>query len=562
MNRPALLLTALLLPALLVGASVVPRERIVASPRGTWYVIVQPGGEFDVVQRSSEAPPMRSREGKDPITDEQLRLGATAEELMRSVGMLPGLRPDPGDGVVGGGKLRSDPLDRMHVFEDGSGLIARYASGPTQFENIEPIREPDGSDVALVAMDVTKLGPTRAEARFVHLYTLKDATFWGDAQRQLLLMVAGGGNVVLTAQDGAILLDRTRGKRPKMLAWSLQERVVVPAPVESLFEQMGSLQAQDGLTALLLAREMEPKGVIEPLQRLVRDAEVPHVTRLHAAATLRASGLLHGNQTILATAWGVDHARPEEQPIPWADGVPADADPVRDFAIRMLPVSHGDAAIDDLVSMSLGDDERLAEVAEDALQQGPWPKGGRYLQTMAWLARDRGRPTAMRALATRMLVSVSDERIGDLLTWLAAEPEPEISEPVLEVYGDRVGDEALVATIRKGLLAADLQEASLLAAVAALADRAWRSEAARDALIGMIPSGDEPPADDDDSALPVVPDSVLAALGALWRVQDPRVPALLDTWAQHEAPDAAAAAEHSRSIRAWQARQASVDPAR
>ena len=556
MTRPALLLLALLLPAAALAGPVVPRERIIASPQGTWYVIVQPGGDFDIIKRSPDAPPMRSREGNAPITDAQLRLGATAEELKRSTGMLPGLRPDPGDAVLGGGTLRGDPLDRIHVFEDGSGLIARYASGPTEYADIEPIREPDGSDVALVAVDVVRIGPNRDPASYLHLYTLKDATFWGDAERRLLVMVAGGANVVVTAEEGATLLNRIQGKRPKMVAWSLESHEVVPAPVESLYKQMSSLQSQTGLTALLLARELEPSGVLKPLEALVRDHRLPHATRLHAAATLRASGMLHGNRTILATAHGLDRARPEEQPIPRADGVAADADPMREFAIRVLPVSHGDAAIDNLLRLALGTDERVAEVAEATLAQGPWSETSTYLETMARLARDRAQPTARRALATRMLVSQSDDRIGELLTWLAAETEPEISEPVLEVYGDRVGDDELVARIGAGLAAADLEHASLLSGVAALGDRAWRSEGARSAILALIPDPGVGAADDDDSALPAVAESVLVALGTLWRVDDPRVPAILDVWAEHAAPDAAAAARHSQAIRAQLTRRA------
>ncbi len=554
MRRTTAFLLAALLPIIaLAAAPVVPREQIIAAPQGAWYVIVQPGGEFDIVKRSPDAPPMRSREGKAPITDEQLRLGATAEEVMRSAGMLPGLRPDPGDAVLGGGQLRGDPLDRMHVFDDGSGLIARYSAGPTQFESIEPIREPDGADVALIAVDTTTTGPDRTATNYVHLYTLKDATFWGDAERQLVVMVAGGANVVLTADKGATLLNRTQGKRPRMIAWSLATREVVTAPMDSLYTQMTSLQAKAGITALLLAREMDPEGVLEPLKAVVRDPQLPHVTRLHAAATLRASGLTDGNRTILSTAHGLDRASPEEQPVPWADGVPADSDPSRDFAIRVLPVSHGDASIDDLLGMALGDDERIAEIAEASLESGPWPSDSRWLETMALLARDRNRPTATRALATRMLVTRSDDRIGELLTWLAAEPEPEIHEPVLEVYGDRIGDEPLVARITRGLAAEDLTHESLLAAVGALADRTWRSEEARSALLGLVPDPTEATGDDDDSARPDVPESVLVALGALWRVDDPRVPPLLDAWAQHPVPDAAAVANHSRSIRAWRA---------
>ncbi len=289
MRRATTVLLAALLPAFALAAPVVPREQIIASPQGTWYVIVQPGGDFDIVKRSPDAPPMRSREGKAPITDEQLRLGATAEEVMRSAGMLPGLRPDPGDAVYGGGQLRGDPLHRRHVFYDGSGLIARYSKGPTQFDGIEPIREPDGADVALVAVDSTTTGPDRTPTNYVHLYTLKDATFWGDAERQLVVMVAGGANVVLTADRGAVLLNRTQGKRPRMIAWSLASREVVTAPMESLYTQMMSLQAKPGITALLLAREMEPEAVLEPLKAIVRDPRLPHVTRLHAAAPLRAA---------------------------------------------------------------------------------------------------------------------------------------------------------------------------------------------------------------------------------------------------------------------------------
>jgi hypothetical protein len=560
MRRATVFLFAALLPAFALGGPTVPREQIIASPQGAWYVIVQPGGEFDVVQRSADAPPMRSREGKAPITDQQLRLGATAEEVMRSAGMLPGLRPDPGDAVLGGGQLRADPLDLMHVFDDGSGLIARYSKGPTQFDGISPIREPDGADIALVAVDTTTTGPNRTTTNYVHLYTLKDATFWGDAERQLVVMVAGGANVVLTADKGAVLLNRTQGKRPRMVAWSLATREVVSAPMESLYTQIMSLQAQAGITALLLAREMEPEAVLEPLKAVVKDLRLPHVTRLHAAATLRASGLTHGNRTILSTAHGLDRSRPEEQPIPLADGVPADADPSRDFAIRVLPVSHGDQAIDDLLGMALGEDERIAALAEAALEQGPWPADSRWLETMALLARDRGRPTATRALATRMLVSRSDDRVGELLTWLAAEPEPEISEPVLDVYGDRIGDEPLIARITAGLAAEDLAYESLLAGVGALGDRAWRSEDARSALLGLVPDPTAPTADDDDddSALPEVPDRVLVALGALWRVDDPRVPPLLDAWAQHPVSEAASAADHSRSIRAWRDRRSAL----
>lgn len=553
--RRLVLLAALLIPAAAVAGTVVPRERIVASPHGGWYVIVQPEGEFDIVKRSPEAPPMRSREGKAPITDEQLRLGATAEELKRSVGLLPGLRPDPGDAVYGGARLRRDPLDRMHVFDDGSGVVARYSKGPSQFEGIEPIREADGSDVALVAIEEDTIGPERTKARFVHLYTLKDATFWGDAKRELVVMIAGGANVVLTANKGATILERGRGRRPKMLAWSMAEKQTVPPPLESLFEQMDSLQSQAGLTALLLAREIAPKKVLDPLQEIVRNPLIPHVTRLHAATTLRASGRLHGNATILRTAWGRDKKSAAEQAIPFADGVPADVDPLRDFAIRVLPVSHGDGAIDDLVRLATGEDEHLAEVAEAALREGPWPKSSRYLSTMALLARDLDRPVAVRALATRLLVDSSDKRIGELLTWLAGDPEPSVSEPVLEVYGDRVGDAEIVARIQSGLSKDDLDPASLSAAVATLAERAWRSEEARDALLALVPDAEAPAAgDDDDSALPTVPDSVLVALGALWRVEDPRVDPLLEAWAAHAVPEAAKAAEHSQSIRARAAR--------
>lgn len=548
MRLLCLAFATLLLPAMASANNVVPKEQIIASPQGTWYVIVQPRGDFDIVKRSPEAPPMRNREGKAPVTDAQLRLGATADEVMRSAG-LPGLRPDPGDAIFGGGRLRNDPLDRMHVFDDGSGFVARYAKGPSNFEGVEPVREADGSDVALIAVDSKEIGPQRTPTRFVHLYTLKDAIFWGDAGRNLVVMVAGGANVVLTEARGARILERGRGRRPTMLAWSLTENTTVDAPLESLFEQMSSLQSRAGLTALLLAREIAPKEVLEPLQSLVLDPKIPHVTRLHAATTLRAHGRLHGTRTILRTAWGLDKPTPAEQPIAHDDGVPGEAEPLRDFAISVLPASHGDGAIDDLVRLATGEDERIAEIAEAALLEGPWPETSRFLPTMAHLARDRSKPVPVRALATRLLVARSDARVGELMTWLAGEAEAAISEPVLEVFGDRIGDEPVIAAIQKGFAADDLEESSLRAGLATLAERSWRSEAAREAVLALVPEPEAGAlADDDDSAVAEADARVILALGTLWRIDDPRVAALLDAWSRHDDARAAKAAQHSAEL--------------
>ncbi|MCO4774235.1 MAG: hypothetical protein KDA24_29680, partial [Deltaproteobacteria bacterium] len=180
-----LLALLLLLPAAATAdpGDVVDAETLIASPNGRYYVILQQDGALEIVRRGVNNPPARTRVGDVRPKMNTLRSGATAAEVSRATGLTHGIQPETGDAIIGNTKLR-DRLDRMRVFDDGSGFVARYASSPSEYDDLEPVRAQDGSDEGLIKVEQKAIGEDRILASFVHLYTRKDALFWGDSKRK------------------------------------------------------------------------------------------------------------------------------------------------------------------------------------------------------------------------------------------------------------------------------------------------------------------------------------------------------------------------------------------
>jgi hypothetical protein len=429
-----LALLVLLLPAVAFAqrSDLVPAEQLVASASGRWYAIVQPDGEIELIRRGEANPPARSRQGEAVKTDRDLRLGATAAELKRSVGMLHGIRPDPGDAVIANFRLR-DKLDRLVVLDSGRGLVARYADGPSDFSTVNPVREEDGSDVALAARDTKDAGEGRVPTTLLHLWTLRDATFFADAEDRLLLL-AGGAGLEWTERDGARLVDRTYERRPDLLAFSVLDGTRSDAPFEALAEQARGRDTVSALTALLLTRELAPEALAPVAPLLVADRTLPLATRVHGASFLGSRGDRLGAGLLLRTARAVPG---ETGPLP---GIPpTDIEvAVRRYAIASLPAAVGPPALPALLALAQREDVGAAAFAALA---GPWPDDVILLDRLGNLAVDRTTPPPLRKLATEVLVARADPRTGELLTALAADADPAVAGAVLATLSGRASDD-------------------------------------------------------------------------------------------------------------------------
>ncbi len=523
----------LLLPGRAAAVDVVDVEMLIASSNGRYYVILQQDGELEIVRRSERLPPIRSRRGEARPTMEELRLGGTAEQMARASGLKHGIEPEPGDAIIGTARLR-DPLDRLDVFGDGTGFVARYSSSPTRYDDLEPIRATDGADEGLVTVESKPIGEDRVVASFVHLYTRKDAVFWGDPARQLVMMVAGGDALAFSADRGAFLPDRDSGKRPRMVAWSYSDRGTVEPPIAALLDRMHSPDPDEGLRAFLLAREIDFRSTLAALPALVEDEGVPHPTRLHAATTLHAEGDPRGDALILGTARGVRGPGPFE--------APGSLGLVRAYAVGVLPITHPELAPS--VLLGLAADPDVGELARETLLAGPWASPGALQRAAVDSARDLSRAPAERAAAAAALVSLagpapvapSGRRRGPppapgplepMLLWLAGDPDPAVHALVLEAR-PLAADSVVVPRWADTLTSESSTPSERRDAAWWLASRGWRSEEAREALVRVAgtPGGG-----------PGAPE----ALGVSWRLDDPRVLPILVQRSASSGPEAAAA---------------------
>lgn len=552
----AVLLLVLCLPSISAAQDVVDVEMLIASPNGRYYVILQQDGEAEIVRRSAKLPPIRSRRGEKRPEMSVLRLGATAEELSRASGLLHGIEPEPGDAIIGTAQLR-DPLDDLHVFDDGTGFVARYASSPSRFEDLEPIRGPDGSDEGLVMVEQRPVGEDRIVASFVHLYARKDVLFWGDPGRKLVMMVAGGSELSVEAERGAYLADRASGTRPRMIAWSLDAKKTVSAPLEALLDRIRTADPSAGLVAFLLARELDFDRTVIALGELVGDPRVPHPTRLHAATTLHAEGGSAGDLLIVETARGRMGPIAGEAPLVLGDeaegttnpGAPSAAERVRAYAVGVLPITHPGRA--PRLLLSLAADDVVGDAARKALAEGPWPTPDWTQQALIDSVRDLSRTAAERAAAAELLASTVAARLGkkpeddplwELLGWLASDRNPQIHGPVLAAFPD-LADVEVVPRLIAAITGPASTGGQRRDAAWSLAARAWRSEEARETLLRLAETSG-------------ANTGARESLGTLWQVEGG---AVLDVLVQRSAGDGseARAALHSLLIAA----RGSDDPA-
>lgn|GEM_PF-5716447 len=507
---PLLFAALVLAPQPAWADNVVDAEMLIASPSGRYYVILQEDGEAEIVRRADNATPIRSRRGDARPTMETLRLGGTAEDVARAAGLTHGIEPEPGDAILGVTRLR-DTLDRMHVFDDGSGFVARYSSSPTRFDDLEPIRGPDGADEGLVAVEQRAIGEDRTLASFVHLYTRKDSVFWGDPRRELVVMVAGGSALTANAERGAYLADRSSGERPRMVAWSYATRKNVPAPMETLLERMRSPDPNEGLVAFLLAREVDLVATTSVIATWIGDPSVPHPTRLHAAAALHAEGSGLGDGLILATALGRAGPREGEAPLKLPAAVAGSA--LRAYAVGILPITHSDSAPE--VLLALSGDDAVKAAAASALRDGPWPDNGARDRALIDAARNTSLSDAQRGLAGSVLAASAkkNQALIPLFTALAGEPSAAVHGPVLAAFPSLADDQVVPAWIA-ALEAPASTEPERRAAAWSLASRAWRSP---DAAAGLLRI----------AATPGSGGGRAEALATLWRVADERVSSIL-----------------------------------
>ena len=516
------LLMALCIPMTSHADDVVDVEMLIAAPNGRYYVILQQDGEAEIVRRSATRPPIRSRLGEKRPEMSVLRLGATAEELSRASGLLHGIQPEPGDAIIGTTRLR-DRLDEMHVFGDGTGFVARYSSSPTRFDDLEPIRGPDGADEGLVAVEQRPVGEDRVVASFVHLYARKDALFWGDPSRKLVMMVAGGSELSVGSERGAFLADRASGARPRMIAWSFESKSTVPAPIDALLDRIRTEDPSAGLVAFLLARELDFERTAASLNDVVNDPSVPHPTRLHAATTLHAEGVGSGDRLIMETARGRMGPHPDEAPlvltgtteVDGPDQVAAEAR-IRAYAVGVLPITHPDRAPGVLIS--LVDDVVVGSAARRALALGPWPTPLWTQRVLIDVARDLSRKPSERAVASELLAqkAATDEEaepeetpLWQLYAWLAADEDPRIHGPVLEALPD-LADQGVVPALLDALTAPESTGSQRQEAAWSLATRSWRSNEAIEALLRVAQTSGEF-------------SGAREALGVLWRLKGERV---------------------------------------
>ena len=507
MRSPALLLALLLPLSVFAKEDLVEVETLVASPNGRYYAIIQQDGELELVRRAEGATPIRSRRGEKRPDEQSIRMGATAAEVARASGLTHGIEPERGDAIIASVQLR-DRLADLHVFDDGTGFVARYDSSPSDYADLSPVRHPDGTDVGLVTVEHKPMGEKRLAGDFVHLYTRKDALFWGDPSRDLVLVVSGAHGVEVTVDGGARLAAR-EGREPALIAWSWDQEDTVEAPFEALLDRISSGDPEAGLASLFLARQLDLSATARALHAVVTNPAVPHPVRLHVAATQRADGDRRGDRLILGTARGQLGPGPHEARLP-TDG--ADA-ALRAWAIRLLPVSHPERAFGELIRLATDPDEGVAAAARKALDEGPWSTKA-VLPRAVLAAQDRSRPDAERAAATAWLAA--NQGPQPLLAALAADSSPAVvaaagqaPTPVIE----------LAAKLNAKDPAARREAAQSLA-------RRGTPES-RDALFAHLGSD--------------APSAAAAVLGALWRVEDPRSVATLRDWSSRGGAEGAAA---------------------
>jgi len=537
-----LLFLLLFVPALAVADDpYVEVETLVASPAGTYYVIIQETGEVDLVRRGADNPPARSRTGTARPTMQQLRTGATAEEMARATGLRRSIEPEPGDAVIGSTQLR-DPLDQLHVFDDGSGFVARYASSPSRYDDLQPVRAPDGADEGLAHVEVKPVGADRRPASFVHVYTRKDVVFWGDPARKLVMMVAGGTELSVDAERGVHLADRASGERPRTVAWSYESGETISPPFEALLDRARSADPAAGMVAFLLARELDLAKTVAALRTAVVDPAVPHPTRLHIAAALHAEGDGLGDPVILETARGRARPGPFEASLELTDTEGETATIVRSWAVRILPITHPKVAPG--VLLSLVDDLSVGSVANGALIEGPWPKEGWTGPAAVRAATDLSRPEAQRSAAARLLASLApleDAKdpeahvLWEALEWLASDQDPQVAKPVLAAV-PALSDDARIPVLGERLRGESSMERR--DAAYQLARRSWRSPVARALLLSVAGAPEGGP-------------GAAEALGSLWAIEDERVKGVLIQRSAAGGPEGAAAL-HSLFITARQ----------
>ena len=539
------LLFMLLLAPGLVFADVVDAESLIASPNGRFYVIVQQNGDVEIVRRGASNPPARDRVGNARPKMTTIKRGASAAEMAAATGITKGIQPDIGDAIIGETRLR-DRLDQLRVFDDGTGFVARYASSPSRYEDLEPIRTTEGSDEGLVSVEQKPIGEDRVLASFVHLYTRKDAVFWGDSERKLVMMVRGGTKLTVTPESGASLADRASGESIRMVAWSYEDKKAIKPPFEALVDRIRTGDPRQGLVAFLLARDMDLRKMLPTLTDLVHDPAVPHPTRVHAAAALYAEGDRRGAPLILATARGSARPSPMEAPLTLEGANTDGALAVRSWTVSILPITHPEEAPD--VLLGLVHDPVVGGIANGALGVGPWPRPEWTWPALVRAAGDLSREPKQRAAASRLLAAAApgpdapkpmDHPLWSMLEWLATDEDPQIHKPAIQAL-PALGDDASIPRLAAVLRADDSTRAARQDAAWSLANRAWRSGDAREVLIEVAGAPEGGP-------------GAGAALGALWRVEDPRTRDIL-IQAAAKGGRAGAAALHSAFISARQSR--------
>ncbi len=542
-----LLVLILLAPGLAFAdpGDVVDAETLIASPNGRFYVIVQQDGEVEIVRRGASNPPARDRVGNARPKMTTIKRGASAAEMAAATGITKGIQPDVGDATIGETKLR-DRLDQLRVFDDGTGFVARYASSPSRYDDLEPIRAPDGSDEGLVSVEQKPIGEDRVLASFVHLYTRKDAVFWGDSKRKLVMMVSGGTKLTVTPESGASLEDRASGDSIRIVAWSYEDMKAIPPPFEALVDRARTGDPRQGLVAFLLARDTDLRRMMPALADLVNDPAVPHPTRVHAAAALYAEGDPRGAPLILATARGSARPGPTEAPLTLEGANQDGALAVRVWTVSILPITHPEQAPD--VLLSLVHDPAVGGIANGALGVGPWPRPEWTWPALIRAAADVSREPKQRAAASRLLAAAApapndpkpmEHPLWPMLEWLATDEDPQIHRPAIQAL-PALTDETSVPRLAAVLRADGSTGPARQEAAWSLANRAWRSTDAREVLIEVAGAPEGGP-------------GAAAALGALWRVEDPRTRDIL-IQAAAKGGSAGASALHSAFISARQSK--------
>ncbi|MCO4772944.1 MAG: hypothetical protein KDA24_23125, partial [Deltaproteobacteria bacterium] len=323
----------------------------------------------------------------------------------------------------------------------------------------------------------------------------------------------------VTPQSGARLKDRESGQPPRLVAWSYEDKKTVPAPFEALVDRMRSADPNEGLVAYLLARDLDLARITPALADLVHDPNVPHPTRVHAAAALHAQGDGRADSLILATARGTTGPGPLESPLLFgAEGAGPKA--VRSWAVAILPITHPEVAPD--VLLSVVRDPDVGSSANTALAEGPWPTADWTVPALFRAAHDLDREPKERAAASRLLAvnaptsdaeAPEEHPLWAMYSWLSADPDPQVHKPILQALPS-LADDVAIPRLAGVLRSTDATDAQLRDAAWGLARRSWSSKVAVEALLQIAGDPDGGP-------------SAAAALATLWRIDDPRVSGIL-----------------------------------